>query len=80
MTPFLQLADKHPISVAVTGAAGGMGAWFITHAENVILVLQLVGGFFGCLLTIVSFVFVLPKLVRFIGRAWRLGFTRADKE
>lgn len=76
----LQVADRYPGSVAAVGAMSGIGTWFLTHAETLLLVFQLVGGFFGCLLTIVSFVLVLPKVARFAIRAVRQGFTRADKE
>ncbi len=75
-----QFAHIHPLVVSATGALGGLGAWLITHAGTVVLVFQLIGGFFGCVLTIISFVFVMPRFLRFLARAWRQGFLRADKE
>jgi hypothetical protein len=72
--------QNNPAVVAATGAAGGLAAWIATHAETFVLLFQLVGGFFGCLLAVISFVFVLPRLIRFCRRAWRHGFEKADKE
>ena len=65
---------------AALGSAGGLGAWLLTHGETVLLVIQIVGGLFGCLLAIVSFLFVLPRFIRFVRRAWRVGLSRADRE
>jgi hypothetical protein len=76
----LAYVQNHPALVAATGAGGGLGAWIVTHADTLVLLFQLVGGFFGCLLAVVSFLFVLPKLIRFCRRGWRDGFVKADQD
>jgi hypothetical protein len=77
LLPFIR---SHPLAVAVSGAASGFAAWVITHSTTIILLFQMIGGFFGCLLTLISFIFVLPRFIRFCRRTRRLGFIKADKE
>lgn len=80
MRAALDYCAAKPALVAATGSAGGFVAWFAAHAQHLILLFQLVGGFFGCLLAVVSFLFVTPRCVRFL-KAWRRrGFSRADVE
>lgn len=73
-------ANEKPLLVAASGAAGGLGAWFVTWSDHFIRIFQLVGGLFGCLLAVVSFILALPRVLRFV-RAWRArGLLSADKE
>lgn len=73
-------AQQYPVATATAGSAGGFGAWLAAHGAKFITFFQLVGGLFGCLLAIVSFLFVLPRLLRFLRRSWRRGFIHADEE
>lgn len=76
----LARVTEKPVLVSTAGATGGLGAWFVTHSDHFIRFFQLVGGFFGCLLAVVSFLFALPKCIRFV-RAWRArGLAAADRD
>jgi hypothetical protein len=74
------MVKLNPLFVAVSGSFGGFTAWLISHGQTISLLFQVVGGFFGCLLAIVSFIFVLPKLVRFVKGIFKRGFEQADRE
>lgn len=71
---------SHPLSVATVGAASGLVAWFITWADYLIKGFQLIGGFCGCLLSVVAVIFMIPRLARFYLRWRKKGFLVADRE
>lgn len=73
------LAAK-PVLLTATGSAGGFFAWLIAHGEHIVLLFQIVGGFFGCLLAIASALFAGPRFLRFVSAWRRRGFRRADVE
>lgn len=76
----LELAERNPIRFATMGATSGLFAWFVSHAEGMKLIFQLIGGGLGALLAAISLLLALPRFARFL-RAWRRrGFTRADIE
>ncbi|EIQ01628.1 hypothetical protein OpiT1DRAFT_00200 [Opitutaceae bacterium TAV1] len=80
MLTLFQTARQHPLAVSIVGASGGAFSWIITWGEELALIFRLVGGFFGALLAIASFLFVLPRLLRFL-RGWRRnGISKADTE
>ena len=76
----LSTVRNHPIATAATGAVGGIGAWVLTWGEVLSSTFRVVGGFFGCLLAVVSFLFVLPRLLRFCSRWARKGLVNADRD
>ncbi|WP_438482732.1 hypothetical protein [Oleiharenicola lentus] len=71
-------AKSHPLVIAATGASSGLFTWLVTWGEHLTLLFRVVGGFFGCALTVLCFILALPRAVRFYQR-WRTkGLAGAD--
>lgn len=80
LSAFFHAVRRHPFITSVVGAGGGAFSWIINYGEEIALVFRLIGGLFGALLAIVSFLFVLPRLLRFL-RRWKVkGIVNADTE
>ncbi len=79
-TAVFSFTRRSPLVVAATGSASGLFTWLITWAEGLTKLFQFIGGFFGCLLAVVSLILILPRFVRFISRWRKAGLAEADRE